>query len=689
MVKLDLAFFSKLSCLETRREATRFLAQTLGAEDIYIFDFDEEVKKFLPSSGFPQTYADGRPWREFLNALTGKQLLSAKLLLPTSDVKADILGYRFSDDIVFCFINPAKPIEPSDELKHLIDNLRRLLKSERLAKRHEAQNLSLRELTNDLRAYSEILSRTRSDLNVALQETRAQRGDLHDFFTQVPAPMVIFLGPEFRFHLANPSYVQLVQRDVEGKTLREAFTDEEVGYYLPLLTKVYQTGEPFVGSDLPVDLKSSDGSVRNLRINVSYTAFRDSERKIKGVLVFVEDVTAQYLARSKVQELAEEAQLASQAKSQFLANMSHEIRTPMNAILGFSELLRDPDVTAQEHDEFVRRIRANGDHLLALIDDILDLSRVEAGKMSFENVDFSIVDMVSELNASFSVLAKGRTVQTRLELTNAIPSRVKSDPTRVRQIIMNMVSNAVKFTDSGSVDIRVTYVTSPASAVCITVRDTGIGIPENAQAELFKPFRQADNSITRRFGGTGLGLSLSRRIAEALGGSLILVKSKLGEGSTFQFTLPIGDVSDDELISAVTPASPTSSYDFYSGVLSGLTLLLAEDSPDNRAVLQAFLRKTEAKLIFAEDGIEAVRRAKNEKFDLILMDIQMPELDGLSATRELRRAGLAVPIVALTAHALPEEIKRSHEAGCNGHLTKPINRDELVSAILRFAKHLA
>jgi CheY-like chemotaxis protein len=422
---------------------------------------------------------------------------------------------------------------------------------------------------------------------------------------------------------------------------------------------------------------------------VSYTAFRDSERKIKGVLVFVEDVTAQYLARSKVQELAEEAQLASQAKSQFLANMSHEIRTPMNAILGFSELLRDPDVTAQEHDEFVRRIRANGDHLLALIDDILDLSRVEAGKMSFENVDFSIVDMVSELNASFSVLAKGRTVQTRLELTNAIPSRVKSDPTRVRQIIMNMVSNAVKFTDSGSVDIRVTYVTSPASAVCITVRDTGIGIPENAQAELFKPFRQADNSITRRFGGTGLGLSLSRRIAEALGGSLILVKSKLGEGSTFQFTLPIGDVSDDELISAVTPASPTSSYDFYSGVLSGLTLLLAEDSPDNRAVLQAFLRKTEAKLIFAEDGIEAVRRAKNEKFDLILMDIQMPELDGLSATRELRRAGLAVPIVALTAHALPEEIKRSHEAGCNGHLTKPINRDELVSAILRFAKHLA
>lgn len=685
MERIDLSFYSKIASHDTRREAAKELAAFFEADDLYIFDYDSEVQRFLPSVGFPQTFPDGRHWQSFLSA-NNDVFSESKLRIPLSLETANVVAVRIFEGLIFCLVNSKKPDRRSPELDLLVQNLARLVHSERAAKKHEAQNSALRELTKDLQAYSEILSRTRSDLHDALQEARAQKGDLHEFFTQIPAPMVIFLGPEHRFHLANPSYEKLVQREVAGKTLREAFTEEEVGYYIPLLDKVYQTGEPFVGHDLPVDLQDASGKVRKLRINVSYTAFRNAEGAIKGVLVFVEDVTAQYMARVKIEELAKEAHLANQAKSQFLANMSHEIRTPMNAILGFADLLRDPNVTADDHAEYLRRVRANGDHLLALIDDILDLSRVESGKMSFEKTDFSVVDMASEIHSSFNVLARGKAIQTRLELGKGVPGLVHSDVTRVRQIIINMVSNAVKFTDSGSVDVRLSLVELPKPSVAIEVRDTGIGISEEVKASLFKPFRQADDSITRRFGGTGLGLALSRRIADALGGSLELVQSQLGEGSTFQFVLPIGNVEYQELKPKLRETAQAETYQPFNDALKGVKILLAEDSADNRAVMRAFLRNTQANLVVVEDGLAAFQKAIAEDFDLVLMDIQMPKMDGLNATIKLREAGFSKPIVALTAHALPEEIKRSLAAGCNGHLTKPIGRDTLIASIASYAQ---
>lgn len=687
MLSLDLAFFTKIASHETRREAAKELASFFEADDLFIFDYDQEVQRYLPSTGFPQTLPEGRKWQSFIAEVANGATAPALLPIPGSAAPVRVSGLMFGNGILFCLVNARRPYQKSSELDLFLQNLSRLLQSERLAKRHEAQNFTLRELTNDLKAYSDILSRTRTDLHNALQEARAQKGDLHDFFTQVPAPMVIFLGPEHRFHLANPSYIQLVQRDVLGKTLREAFTESEVGYYVPLLDKVYQTGEPYIGKDLPIDLRDQSGKVRQLRINVSYSPFRNAEGAIKGVLVFVEDVTAQYQARIKIEELAREAHLANQAKSQFLANMSHEIRTPMNAILGFADLLRDPDVNLEERAEYLKRIRANGDHLLALIDDVLDLSRVESGKMSFDKLNFSVVDMVSDIHGSFNVLARGKAIQTRLELGNGIPGMIHSDPTRVRQIIINMMSNAVKFTDSGSVDISLRFVDTPTPSIAIEVRDTGIGIPEEVKSDLFKPFRQADDSITRRFGGTGLGLALSRRIAEALGGSLELVSSALGEGSTFRFLLPIGEVDLKALVSSTREAQNSESFQPFHNVLSGIKILLAEDSPDNRAVMRAFLRNTQATLVFAEDGLEALKKASEEEFDLVLMDIQMPKMDGLNATLRLREIGFKKPILALTAHALPEEIKRSLAAGCNGHLTKPISRETLIAAISSYTAH--
>lgn len=682
MLSIDLAFYSKIAARDTRREAAKELAAFFEAEDLYIFDYDHEVQRFLPSVGFPQTFPDGRKWQSYISEAVKTTRLEERLRIPGSVEEAQISAVLIHDGLLFCLVNSKNPGAHSSELTLLVQNLAFLLQSERLSKRHEAQNSALRELTNDLKAYSDILSRTRRDLHDALQEARAQKGDLHAFFTQVPAPMVIFLGREHRFHLANPSYVQLVQRDVVGKTLREAFTEEEVGYYLPHLDQVFQTGEPYLGQELPIHLRDASGNIRQLRVNVSYSPFRSAEGAIKGVLVFVENVTAQYTARLKVETLAKEAQLASQAKSQFLANMSHEIRTPMNAILGFSDLLRDPDVSADDRAEFLQRIRANGDHLLALIDDVLDLSRVESGKMSFEKLNFSIVDMVSEIHSSFSLLARGKAIETRLDFGAGIPSVIHSDATRVRQIIMNMVSNAVKFTDSGSVEICVRLAERSKQFVSIEVRDSGIGIPEEVQSDLFKPFRQADDSITRRFGGTGLGLALSRRLADALGGSLELVKSAPGKGSTFRFLLPIGDVEyqSSTLRSKEVPRSE--SFQRYFNVLNGIKILVAEDSADNRAVIKAYLRSTCADLVFAEDGLDALTKATEENFDLVLMDIQMPKMDGLNATMRLRETGFTMPILALTAHALPEEVKRSLAAGCDDHLIKPVQRDKLIAKIL-------
>lgn len=684
MLTIDLAFYSRIASRETRREAARELAAFFEAEDLYIFDYDPEVQRYLPSVGFPQTLPNGRRWQAFISDVSKGTASEANLQTLNGSGTANISALIVSEGLLFCLVNPMQINNRSPELELMVQNLARLLRSERLSKRHEAQNFSLRELTNDLKAYSDILSRTRSDLHDALQEARAQKGDLHDFFTQVPAPMVIFLGPEFRFHLANPSYVQLVQRDVQGKTLREVFTEEEVGYYIPHLEKVYYSGEPYIGRELPLNLRDNFGNTRSLRINVSYSPFRSAEGSIKGVLVFVEDVTAQFEARMKIEELANEAHLANQAKSQFLANMSHEIRTPMNAILGFADLLRDPEVCAEDRFEYLRRIRANGDHLLALIDDILDLSRVESGKMSFERLHFSIVDMVSDIHSSFSVLARGKAIQTRLDYGPGIPNLVHSDATRVRQIIFNLVSNAVKFTDSGSVEICLSFVGEAKPSVSIEVRDTGIGIPEEVKSDLFKPFRQADDSITRRFGGTGLGLALSRRIAEALGGSLELAQSAPGQGSSFRFLLPIGDV-DYQAAAVMSGSVPQKgSFQSFHNVFDGLRILLAEDSADNRAVMRAFLRNTRANLVFAEDGMEALKKASEEDFDLVLMDIQMPKMDGLNATIKLRESGFTKPILALTAHALPEEVRRSLAAGCNGHLTKPITRETLISAISSF-----
>lgn len=374
------------------------------------------------------------------------------------------------------------------------------------------------------------------------------------------------------------------------------------------------------------------------------------------------------------------AENASQAKMQFLANMSHEIRTPMNSILGFSDLLVGGDHDPREKQEYLTRIRANGQQLLRLIDDILDLSKFEAGRIPIHKVEFSPKSLIANVASSLAPALRVKDLALDLHFAAGIAPRVFSDADRVSQVITNLLSNAIKFSEKGPIRISARTETIPGTGqtrLCIDIEDKGIGIPLANQAALFQPFSQGDSSVGRKFGGSGLGLALSKRIAEALGGDLRLERSAPDQGSHFRFLFPV------ELTAAgdVSPTAPADRTGSGPRKLEGKSILLVEDSPDNIYLIQHYLKSTGARVDVALDGHEAIEKTRDNKYDAILMDIQMPGMDGLEATRRLRELGFVRPIIALTAHALPEESTRSTEAGCNLHLTKPISRETLIEAL--------
>ncbi|MGD9646581.1 MAG: response regulator [Pirellulales bacterium] len=374
---------------------------------------------------------------------------------------------------------------------------------------------------------------------------------------------------------------------------------------------------------------------------------------------------------------------ASRAKGEFLARMSHEIRTPLNSILGYAELMRR-GVAPEEHETFIETIHSSGQHLLSLIDDILDLSKIEAGRMNFERVRCSPHQVISEVLSLLRVRAHEKGLSLDCRWTSGVPETILTDPARLRQLLVNLVGNAIKFTDRGGVSLVASIsMERPDPRFVIEVRDTGIGIPQQRHESIFLPFEQGDGSATRRFGGTGLGLAISRCLAEGLGGE-ITVDSELGRGSVFRLTIDTGPLDDVRMLES-PPTEALSSGETRARErvrrLAGARVLLVEDGETNRQLIRLVLEEAGVEVVCAENGLEGLSLASRDKFDLILMDMQMPLMDGYAATCRLRERGCQLPIIALTAHAMRGDKEKCFAAGCSGYLTKPVNIDALLSTV--------
>jgi PAS domain S-box-containing protein len=448
------------------------------------------------------------------------------------------------------------------------------------------------------------------------------------------------------------------------------------------------------GSSFHVEVHGSrvtfHGTPHLLAVVHDITQRKQAEQKLK------QTVTALESANKALEDYNRLAESATRAKSEFLANMSHEIRTPMTAILGFADLLlaeADGNAAPSERLEALRTIQRNGQYLLDLLNDILDLSKIEAGKLDVAREVHSPVQLLNEVVSLMRVRSDAKNLTLDLEYRGAIPESIQSDPLRIRQVLINLIGNAIKFTERGSVRViaQIVQKLDGPTLLQIDVVDTGIGLTQEQSARLFRPFSQADSSTTRRFGGTGLGLTISKRLAEMLGGD-ITMSSTSGKGSTFSATFETGNLDglrwlespSDTASQGVSTAVEMDAAD----IRLPCRILLAEDGPDNQRLIRFLLQQAGAQVFVADDGRMAcaealAARERGEPYDVILMDMQMPVLDGYEATRLLRTRGYTSPIIALTAHALQGNEAECRAAGCDGYLAKPIHRAQFLPAVAR------
>ena len=448
-----------------------------------------------------------------------------------------------------------------------------------------------------------------------------------------------------------------------------------------------ESGQRFKEGTMEVEQIRKDGSV--VMTEVSYSGMYDESGKMVAIQGVGRDITERKLAEVNLALARDEAQAANRAKSQFLATMSHEIRTPMTAILGYADLLMDPTLDAEKRNGYATTIHRSGEHLLGLINDILDLSKIEAGKMTLSPGQCRLVSLLADVASLVRPRAEQHGVSFSVEYASSIPEFILTDTARLRQTIVNLAGNAVKFTEKGSVRIVATFLPDAYKgqpAVRIDVIDTGIGISRDVLPRLFRPFSQGEASVAQRFGGTGLGLAISYHLARMLGGDLD-VSSEFGQGSVFTLTIPTGSLDGVPMLQNPAEAAMERTGREWAPEtknLLGVQVLLAEDGIDNRELIQTILHRVGARVETAENGRIAVDRTGEQSFDLILMDMNMPDMDGYEATSLLRDRGYTGPIVALTANAMIGDNERCRAVGCDAYLTKPIDRRQLIQTIASF-----
>ncbi|MFK7885271.1 MAG: ATP-binding protein [Gammaproteobacteria bacterium] len=484
--------------------------------------------------------------------------------------------------------------------------------------------------------------------------------------------------------LANAAFATLCGRDADalvGISVADlAWVGDEDGQVKHPWERTLQDSQAVINESMT--LKDKDGKQRTFLVNCSPVL--GGNGKALGALIGLGDVTELEEKEIQLRRSKEEAEAANRSKSEFLANMSHEIRTPMNAILGFTNLLkRGYAKNAQQRQEYLQTIESSGSFLLELINDLLDLSKIEAGSLTMETLECEAHLVVRDVCTTLQLRAQENNVDLSFAVTTEIPQHIQTDPTRLRQIVTNLLGNAIKFTSDGTVDVTVALDADDPTLLAVAVTDSGVGMTEDQTKAIFEPFVQADSSITRRFGGTGLGLSISRRFARALGGD-IYVDSTAGVGSTFTARIATGNT---EGVPRISPEAASQAVHIEEAVstsslhLPNAHVLVADDNKQNRDLLRLVLEEHGLRVTTAVNGEEAVAAVSESMFDIILMDVQMPVMDGYEATRAIRSSGIEVPIIALTALLIGEARDALLEAGFDAFFAKPIDVDGLLELI--------
>ncbi|MCA9995315.1 MAG: response regulator [Anaerolineales bacterium] len=523
------------------------------------------------------------------------------------------------------------------------------------------------------------LKAERDKLEERVAERTAQLQDQRDFAMQVMTTMgqgLVVINTDGGFEFVNAACARMLgmeSADLIGKTIMDVTHNN----YHTLLRQVRSKSRRGETSTYEVALKRQSGEP--LQTLITETP-RMQDGQVAGTIAVITDLTEQIKTQKEMERAKEMAEQAAQAKADFMASMSHEIRTPLNAVIGLTGLLLDTELTEEQRD-YAETARRSGNALLVIINDILDFSKIEAGKLELEKQPFSLERCLEESISLVAQDAREKRLKVAFDIDTDVPSLIEGDVTRVLQVLVNLLSNAIKFTEHGQIFSWVTgkRLDSSRFELHFRVKDTGIGIPGDRIPHLFQPFSQVDASTTRKYGGTGLGLAICDRLVALMGGK-IWAESRLGQGSTFHFTIQVNQAH-------ALPASTTSKraqIDAKMGQRHPLRILVAEDNPINQKVATHMLRRLGYRADLVANGLEAVEAVRRQVYDVVFMDVQMPEMDGVAATQIIKKDDLIEKkprVVAMTANALSDDRQRYLDAGMDDYISKPVNIDELVAVL--------